>query len=139
MEDNGLLNDPQFGFRPGRSTHTSIITMPEFISYNLKRGQDVYLLSKDMEKAFDIVYAPAIIYKIFNQYNLPELFCETLANILVGRKIEIKVNNTLINPFPHEAGVPQGSALGPLLYLMFINATPRPKNATNVDKLGYRS
>ena len=36
LEDNGLLNDLQFGFRPGRSTHTSISTMLEFISYNPK-------------------------------------------------------------------------------------------------------
>ena len=65
LEYKKLLNDLQFGFRPGRSTHTSIHTMLEYIAQSHKRGLDVFLLCKDIEKAFDKVHHPSLIYKIF--------------------------------------------------------------------------
>ena len=74
FEDQNLLNDLQFWFRPGRSTHTSIFTMLEYIALSHKKGLDVFLLSKDIEKVSDKVQHPSLIYKIFNNFNLPELF-----------------------------------------------------------------
>ena len=56
LEDNNLLNDLQFEFRPGRSTHTSIHTMLEYIAQFHKRGLDVFSHSKDFEKEFDIKF-----------------------------------------------------------------------------------
>ena len=65
LEDKNKLNDLQFGFRPTRSTHTSLTAMIEFITQAQKRGLDVFLLSKDIEKAFDKVHHPPLIHKIF--------------------------------------------------------------------------
>ena len=62
LEDKKLLNDLQFGFRPGRSTHTSIHTMLEYIAQSHKIGLDVFLFSEDIAKAFK-VHHPSLIYK----------------------------------------------------------------------------
>ena len=70
---------------------------------------------------------------------MPELFCKTLANFLINRKIEIKINGVCSEPFTPKSGVPQGSIIGPLMYLMFINDAPLPKKAKLVNKEGYRS
>ena len=88
LEDKNLLNDLQFGFRLGRSTHTTLHTIQEYIAQSHKRDLDVFLLSRDIAKPIDKVHHPSLIYKIFNNLNLPELLCKTLANFLDNRTIK---------------------------------------------------
>ena len=79
-----------------------------------------------------------MIYTIFNSFNLPELFCKTLANLFVKRTIEIKINGICSDPYPPESGIPQRSVLGPLPYLIFINDAPKSKKSLLGTKEDYR-
>ena len=133
LEEHHLINDLQFGFRQGRSCHTSIHTMLEFITQAQKGGLSVYFLSKDVEKAFDKVHHPALIYKIFTKFQLPELLCKTLVNFLQDRQIKIKHNGKFSRPFTPESGVPQGSVIGPMLYIMSINDAPKPSTSNEYN------
>ena len=126
LEDNGLLDKSQFGFRAGRSTHHVVNLLLNHIHTNRRRKRDVLMLSTDVEKAFDTVWKEGLIYKIFRaiKFNLPTLICKSIASYLTNRTIKIKYNNLISTPFTPEAGVPQGSVLAPLFYIMFLYDKP---------------
>ena len=126
LEENDLLDPDQFGFRPGRSTHHVVNILLNYIQTNRRRKRDVLLISKDVEKAFDTVWREGLIYKVFNStaLNIPPLIAKTIASYLTDRTVKIKYGHNLASPFSPQAGVPQGSVLAPLLYLIYLNDKP---------------
>ena len=127
LEDNGLLDEAQFGFRPGRSTHHVLNILLNYIQTNKRRGRDVLLVCKDVEKAFDTVWKEGLIYKLFttDSLGIPDLLRKSLASYLTDRTIRIKHANHISAPFTPKAGVPQGSVLAPLLYIIYLNDRPK--------------
>ena len=130
LEDNGLLDEGQFGFRPTRSTHHVLNILLNYVSTNNRRGRDSIIICKDVEKAFDTVWHEGLITKIFRyaHLNLPTTFCKTLASYLTDRTIRIKHSGLISDPFTPLAGVPQGSVLAPLMYILYISDCPPPIN-----------
>ncbi|CAL4188424.1 unnamed protein product, partial [Meganyctiphanes norvegica] len=128
LEDGGLLDESQFGFRARRSTHHSVNILLNYLQTNRRRRRDVLLVCKDVEKAFDTVWKEGLIFKLFRSQtlNLPPLLCKILASYLTDRSIKIKYGNKIAQPFTPKAGVPQGSVLAPLLYIIYLNDRPHP-------------
>ena len=127
MEYHNLFHDFQFGFRPNRSTQQDINVITNILESNSVNRQPSLIVSRDVHKAFDTVWWRGLLYKLYHlpiddQLQLARL----IYNYLDRRKISIKFNGIITDHFQPKAGVPQGSSLGPILYIIYVNDTPAP-------------
>lgn len=110
----------QFGFIPGRSTEMVLLDFSKFIFKNIDNSKITVSIFLDIKKAFDNVNHSILIYKLENAGFRGDILI-WLTSYLSDRQQRVKIGNTL-SEFTHtNRGVPQGSILGPLFFLIFIN------------------
>ena len=97
--------------------------MTQKIQECLNRGKKVCGIFYDISKAFDKVWHAGLIYKLI-YLGVPKYIIRFIKNFLSDRFFKVKVNDTYSEPCPITCSVPQGSVLGPLLFLVFIGDIP---------------
>lgn len=126
LNENNLLTEKQHGFRPQKSINTAVIQFCDFITKNWEENNNVIGIYLDIEKAFDSLNWKILINKL-NALNIKQDAQKWIKSYLTNRKqqveigyiknnIELKTKSKLQDM---TQGIPQGSILGPLLFIIY--------------------
>ncbi len=126
LSENNIIKERQHGFRTYKGTHTAITTTSEFIANAFAEKRQVYMVLRDVAKAFDKVWHNGLKYKIL-RLGLPEILEKIICSFLNNRKARINLGNEYSNCMELLSGVPQGSVLSPTLYTLYTNDLPPPE------------
>ena len=118
--ENNLLCSQQHGFRPKHSTSTAIINLTDDLVCVIDKCYVVGLISLDLEKAFDLISHDLLLKKL-RYFGFDESVINWFRNYLSQRRQITTVNGNESQSSFVQNGVPQGSILGPLLFIMFLN------------------
>ncbi len=119
LEENNLYNISQHGFRNGRSCLSQLLSHYDKILEILASGSNVDTVYLDFAKAFDKV-DHGILLKKLSLLGIRGKLLEWIKSFLSSRKQMVLVNGVLSDPASVTSGVPQGSVIGPLLFLVLI-------------------
>ena len=119
---NKLLSDYQFGFVPGRLCAIQLLHVLDYCANHLDKGESVDVLYLDFQIAFDSVPHQRLIQKL-TSFGVHGKVLRWIKDFLWNRtqQLQVALNGKISGSIPVTSVVPQGSVLGPLLFVMFVN------------------
>ena len=127
LAKNNILTSSQFDFRENNSTKLAITSFYDKLLNNLNENKITCFIFLDLRKAFDSVDHKILLKKLYH-YGFRGKIFRFLNSYLVVHRICAKIDGKISSPRIVECGAPQGSILGPLFFLLYVNDLPQATN-----------